>query len=263
MATHAAPRDAEPEADTAFARDLYLLAPSSLPAGMQYSVSGSDGQVIFFVKRSRRGRFLTAFLCSLAVGFLVFGFVSSVADSVGGEVLSWSGVALGAMGGLLAATMAYPALIGKRFVSFARRDRGNVKVLDANQVDRRNPWEATFAITGDKGRLLATARRNYLTGLIRRRWAAYGSQGQVLLEAVEESWGLVLLARVTFGLLPGVRTNYVMRIPERGGATLAILNRREPVQARYVLDLRPGGADRLDPQVALGLAVLIDVSERG
>src|SRR5262245_4895458 len=76
MATHAAPRDTESEMDSAFSRDLYLLAPAALPAGMQYAVSGGDGQVLFFVKRSRRGRFLAALLGSIAVGFLVFGFVS-------------------------------------------------------------------------------------------------------------------------------------------------------------------------------------------
>ncbi len=263
MATHAAPRDTEAETDSAFSRDLYLPAPAALPSGMQYAVSGGDGQVIFFVKRSRRGRFLAALLGSIAVGFLVFGFVSSVADSMGGQVLSWSGVALGAMAGLLAATAAYPALIGKRFVSFARRDRGNVKVLDANQVDRRNPWEVNFAVTGDKGRLLASARRNYLTGLIRKTWVAYGSSGAMLLEATEESWWRAIMARLLGRTIPAFRSNFILRAPQRDGATLGILNRRQLIQSRYVLDLRLGGADKLDPQVALGLAVLIDITERG
>lgn len=263
MATHAAPRDTESEMDSAFSRDMYLLAPASLPAGMQYAVSGGDGQVLFFVKRSRRGRFLAALLASIAVGFLVFGFTSSVADSMGGQVLSWSGVVLGALAGLLAATAAYPALIGKRFVSFARRDRGNVKVLDANQVDRRNPWEVNFAVTGDKGRLLASARRNYLTGLVRKSWIAYGSSGEMLLEVTEESWWRAVLGRLLGKAIPALRTNFIFRMPQRGGATLGVLDRRQLIQSRHVLDLRMGSAGKLDPQVALGLAVLIDVTERG
>lgn len=263
MATDAAPRDTESEMESALSRDLYLLAPAALPAGMQYSVSGADGQVLFFVKRSRRGRFLAAVLGSIAVGFLVFGFVSSVADSMGGQVLSWSGVILGSAAGLLAATAAYPALIGKRFISFARRDRGNVKVLDANQVDRRSPWEVNFAVTGDKGRLLASARRNYLTGLLRKSWVAYGSSGQMMLEATEESWWRAILGRLFGKTIPALRSNFIFRIPQRGGATLGVLNRRDLIQARHVLDLRMGGGDKLDPQVALGLAVLIDITERG
>jgi hypothetical protein len=257
------PQGAETAMDTAFSRDLYLLAPAALPAGMQYAVSGGDGQVLFFVKRSRRGRSLVALGASGVIGFVIFGFVSSVGDSVGGSVLSWGGLAAGMVAGLLVAVGAYRVLLGKRFVSFAPRDRGNVRVLDAHQVDWKHPLEASFSVTGDKGRLLATARRNYLTGLLRTRWVAYGARGEVLVEAIEESWWRALVARLLGRLVPALHTNFTFSAPHAAGTTLAVLNRRQPIQGRHVLDLRLGGADGLDAQVALGLAVLIDVTERG
>lgn len=246
----------------AFARDLYLLAPATLPAGMQYAVSTGDGQVIFFVKRHRRGRSVTALAGAIAVGIVVSGFVSSVADSVGGRLLPQGGLVLGLVVGFLAAVATWVSLIGKRFVNFARRDRGAQKVLDAEQADRRHPFRVSFTITGERGRLLASVRRNYLTGLVRSTWAAYGAQGQPLVSVREESVIRALGNRLLGWAVPRFRSNFVF-IAASDSAQLALLKRRELIQGRHVLDLRPGGPTGLDPQVALALAVLVDVCDRG
>jgi hypothetical protein len=255
-------QDTDGERDTSFARDLYLLAPATLPAGMQYAVSSGDGQALFFVKRHRRGRSLTALAGAVAVGFVVSGFVSAVADSAGVAVLSGTGLAVGLGAGLLAAVGAYVSLVGKRFVSFARRDRGAQKVLDAEQSDRRHPFQVSFAITGERGRLLATVRRNYLTGLLRTAWTAYGAQGEALVQVREESWLRALGNRCLGWAAPRFRSNFNF-VGSSDAAILATLKRRELIQGRHVLDLRVGGPGGLDPQVALALAVLVDVCDRG
>ena len=258
----ALPQDTEGERDTAFARDLYLLAPATLPAGMQYAVSSGDGQVIFFVKRHRRGRSLTALAGAVAVGLLVSGFVSSVADSAGGDLASRGGLVAGLAVGLLVSVGAYVSLVGKRFVSFARRDRGAQKVLDAEQSDRRHPFQVSFTITGERGRLLATVRRNYLTGLLRSTWDAYGAQGEPLVQVREESWLRAIGNRCLGWAVPRLRSNFTF-VASSDAAILAVLKRRELIQGRHVLDLGPGGTTGLDPQVALALAVLVDVCDRG
>ncbi len=256
------PQDTDGERDAAFARDLYLLAPATLPAGMQYAVSTGDGQVLFFVKRHRRGRSFTALAGSLAVGFVIFGFVSSVADSLGGAILAGGGMALGVAAGLLAAVATYVALLGRRFVSFARRDRGAQKVLDAEQSPGHHPFRVSFAITGERGRLLATVRRNYLAGLLRSSWSAYGAQGEPLVVVREEGWLRAVGNRLFGWAIPRLRSNFVF-VAASDQAVLAHLKRRELIQGRHVLDLRAGGVMGLDPQVGLALAVLVDVCDRG
>ena len=196
------------------------------------------------------------------MGLLVSGFVSSVADSAGGNLLSRGGLVAGMAVGIMVSVGAYVSLVGKRFVSFARRDRGAQKVLDAEQSDRRHPFQVSFAITGERGRLLATVRRNYLSGLLRSAWTAYDAQGAPLVEVREESWLRALGNRLFGWAVPRLRSNFTF-VASSDGAMLAVLKRRELIQGRHVLDLGLGGPNGLEPQVALALAVLVDVCDRG
>lgn len=246
--------------DRVFERDLYMLAPFRLPKGQQYSVGSSDGQMLLLVKRHAGGRGALAFLASLAAGLISLGFISSFGDSIGGPVLKWSTVVLGAVVGFLVAMAVYPALRGARQATFGRRERPAEKVLEVKQADRSRAFEVTCSITGAKGRLIGTIRRNYLSSLLRTQWILYGAGGEPIAKAKEESLARALGARLVGWVIPAVRSNYVLSSP--AGAPLGLLERRELVQGRVMFDLRQGGRHGLDPQLGLALGVLIDLDER-
>lgn len=249
-----------PATDTVFERDLYMLAPLKLPRGQQYAVSSSDGQLLLLVKRGAGGRGTVAFLASVATGLIILGFVSSFGDSLGGPVIKWTAVVVGLVVGFLAAMAVYPAMLGSRVATFSRRERPAEKALEVKQADRSRAFEVSCSVTGAKGRLLGTIRRNYLTSLLRTQWMLYGSGGEPIAKAREASVGRALGARLLGWAVPAMRSNYALMSP--GGSPMGLLERRELVQGRVMFDLRQGGRNGLDPQLGLALAVLIDLDER-
>lgn len=249
-----------PATDTVFERDLYMLAPLKLPRGQQYAVSSSDGQLLLLVKRGAGGRGVVAFLASVATGLIILGFISSFGDSMGGPVIKWSAVAVGAVLGFLAAVAVYPALLGSRLATFGRRERPAEKVLEVKQAARSGAFGVSCSITGAKGRLLGTVRRNYLASLWRTQWVLYGADGAAVVKAREDSVPRAIGARLLGWAVPALRSNFALMSP--GGAPLGLLERRELVQGRVMFDLRQGGRGGLDPQLGLALAVLIDLDER-
>jgi hypothetical protein len=249
-----------PATDTVFERDLYLLAPLKLPKGQQYAVGSSDGQMLLLVKRGAGGRGVLAFLASMATGLIILGFISSFGDSLGGPVIKWAAVVLGAGLGFLAAVAVYPALLGNRLATFSRKERPSEKVLEVKQADRSRAFEVSCTITGAKGRLLGTARRNYLASLLRTHWVLFGAAGAPMVVAREAAMGRAIGARLFGWAVPTLRSNFELMSPD--GAPLGLLERRELVQGRVMFDLRQGGRGGLDPQLGLALAVLIDLDER-
>lgn len=249
-----------PATETAFERDLYMLAPLTLPKGQQYAVGSSDGHMLLLVKSDRNERRALSLMASLATGLIILGFVSSFGDSLGGPVIKWSAVVAGAVAGFLAAVALYPAMLGNRLATFTLRDRPAEKVLEVKQADRSRAFEASCTITGTKGRLLGTVRRNYLVSLLRTRWVLYGAGGAPIANAQEASIPMAVGARLLGWAVPSLRSNFA--IMSAGGSPLGLLERRELVQGRVMLDLRPGGREGLDPQLGLAVAVLIDLAER-
>jgi hypothetical protein len=252
--------EAAPATDTVFERDLYMLAPLKLPRGQQYAVGSSDGQLLLLVKRHPNGHGVRSFVASIATGLIILGFVSSFGDSMGGPVVKWSAVVVGAILGFLASVAVYPALLGSRVATFGRRERPAEKVLEVKQAARSRAFEVSCSVTGAKGRLLGTIRRNYLASLLRTQWVLYGADGTAMVKAREASIPRAVGARLLGWAVPALRSNFAFMSP--GGATLGLLERRELVQGRVMLDLRHGGRGGLDPQLGLALGVLIDLDER-
>lgn len=246
--------------DTLFERDLYMLAPFKLPRGQQYAVSSSDGQLLMLVKRGPAGRGIVAFAASLATGLIILGFSSSFGDSLGGPAIKWSAMVVGAVLGFLAAMAVYPAMLGSRLATFGRREKPAEKVLEVKQADRSRAFEVSCTITGAKGRLIGTVRRNYLMSLFRSQWMLYGASGEALARAREASIPRALGARLLGWAIPRLRSNYELVSP--AGSPLGLVERLELVQGRVMLDLRQGGRMGLDPQLGLALGVLIDLDER-
>ena len=252
--------ESAPATDTVFERDLYMLAPVKLPRGQQYAVSSSDGQLLLLVKRHPGGSRALSLMASVAAGLIILGFTSSFGDSMGGPVIKWTAVAVGAVLGFLAAVAVYPALVGSRVATFGRRERPAEKVLEVKQAARSRAFEVSCSVTGAKGRLLGTVRRNYLTSLLRTQWVLYGADGAAVVKAREDSMPRAIGARLLGWAVPALRSNFALTSP--GGAPLGLLERRELVQGRVMFDLRQGGRGGLDPQLGLALGVLIDLDER-
>ena len=252
--------DTAPASDTVFERDLYMLAPLKLPKGQQYAVSSSDGQMLLLVRRGAGSRGAVAFIASVATGLIILGFISSFGDSLGGPVIKWSAVVVGAVLGFLASVAVYPAMLGSRLASFSRRERPAEKVLEVKQADRSRAFEVSCTITGAKGRLLGTVRRNYLTSLLRAQWMLYGAGGEPIAKAREASIPRAIAARLIGWAVPKLRSNFAVTSP--AGSPLGLVERQELVQGRVMFDLRQGGRQGLDPQLGLALAVLIDLDER-
>lgn len=249
-----------PATDTVFERDLYMLAPLKLPKGQQYAVGSSDGQLLLLVKRGASGRGVVAFAASIATGLILLGFISSFGDSLGGPVIKWSAVVVGGVLGFLAAVAVYPAMLGSRLATFSRREKPTEKVLEVKQADRSRAFEVSCSVTGTKGRLLGTIRRNYLGSLLRTQWMLYGAGGEPIAKAREASVPRAIGARLLGWLVPKLRSNFAIMSP--AGSPLGLLERQELVQGRVMFDLRQGGRAGLDPQLGLALAVLIDLDER-
>ena len=162
--------------------------------------------------------------------------------------------------GFLAAVAVYPAMLGSRLATFSRRERPTEKVLEVKQADRSRAFEVSCAITGTKGRLLGTVRRNYLASLLRTQWMLYGAGGEPIAKAREASIPRAIGARLLGWAVPTLRSNFAIVSP--AGSPLGLLERLELVQGRVMFDLRQGGRAGLDPQLGLALAVLIDLDER-
>lgn len=254
----------EPEAaqasDTTFDRDVYLLAPIKLPRDHQYAVSASDGQLLLLVKRGQGGRGAIAFVVSVVAGFIIFGFISSVGDSLGNVAVKWATLVLGGVLGIAAAIAAYPALLAPRLASFGRRERPGEKVLEVKQAERSPTFEVSCGVTGERGRLLGTIRRNYLRTLFRSEWSLYGAAGHLVARAREESLPRAIAGRALGWIVPTLRSNYALQSPQ--GMPLGYLDRRQLVQGRVMLDFRQGGHHGIDQQLGVALGVLIDLDER-
>jgi hypothetical protein len=175
-------------------------------------------------------------------------------------VIKWSAVVAGAVMGFLGAVAVYPALVGSRLATFSRKERPTEKVLEVKQADRSRAFEVSCTVTGGKGRLLGTARRNYLASLLRTQWVLFGASGSPVVKAREAAVGRAIAARLLGWAVPKLRSNFELLSP--AGAPLGLLERRELVQGRVMFDLRQGGRGALDPQLGLALAVLIDLDER-
>ena len=252
-----------PATDTVFERDLYMLAPFKLPRGQQYAVSSSDGQMLLLVKRDRRAAVAPwRSVASIATGLIVLGFISSFGDSLGGPVIKWSAVAVGCRAGVpWQRWRSIPRCWGSRLATFSRRERPAEKVLEVKQADRSRAFEASCTITGAKGRLLGTVRRNYLASLLRTQWVLYGAGGEPIAKAREDSMPRAIGARLLGWAVPTLRSNFALDVA--GG--IAARPARAAGTGAGKGDVRPspGRARRGSiPSSGSPSAVLIDLDER-
>lgn len=256
------PAAAQADADPAFARDRYLLAQRLLAIDDKYTVTAEDGEPLLFVRRpAHLRRNVPAVLAGVASGVVTFLFLGAVGDSLRLPAAKTAFEMAGLLAAAVLGTLVYAGLAARRHVTVFRKDQFGEKLLDVLQLEKVAVPYANFTVTGPAGRLLATLRVNIFTRLLRTTWRAYGPDGRPLAVAREDALWKALLRRLLGPLFGVLRTNYLIQ-DARDGTGLGRLDRQFTILDRYVLDLTPDRARRLDRRVAVALAVLLDTGER-
>ncbi len=244
------------------AHDVFLLAQRHLAIDAKYVVASPDGEPLLFVRRpAHLGRNVPATLAGVLAGFVTFGFIRGVGNSLGGPAVEAAFALVGLLAGAVLGVAVYAQLCAKRHVTAFRRDERGPKVFEVLQLERVAFLQSNFTVTSATGRLLATLRVNHLTRLFRTEWNAYGPDGKPIARAIEDALWRALLRRLVGPLLGALRTNYLIEDP-RSGTPIGTFERRLTILDRYVLDMRGDPERKLDRRVAVALGVMLDTGER-
>ncbi|MFA6448204.1 MAG: zinc ribbon domain-containing protein [bacterium] len=114
-----------------------------------------------------------------------------------------------------------------------------------------------FTLQDASGQTLAKFRRRNMISILRRTWDIQSADGEVIGQAVEDSWGKALFRR--FGPLGEYfKTDFIITF---GGRVIGKYIRRWTVLDKYLLDLSEDPQQTFDRRAALALGVLLDSGE--
>lgn len=263
----------------AFRRDTFLLRQKLWSIKEKYTVADEDGEPVLWVERPAH---LFKSLLALAAGIPVIlvagggGAVGGFAlgEAVGGKNAALGPVLAGLFGlvGFLLGLAVIIQLYPRRHVTYYADKRHRDPLMRAFQDQKWvfvNQW---YTLADDTGTVLCRFRKNFLHGIIRRRWYIHADDGEVLFVVKEDSLVLSLLRRTIgvimeevpllgLALAAALRTNFVFT-RAADGRVLGEFNRRLTFLDRYVLDLTADDGRELDRRVAVAMGVLLDTGER-
>ncbi len=260
MAVKESPQTASIEEDPAFAQDRFLLAPRKLTRDARYVVGAPDAEPLVFVRRVTEGASgVVAGAAGAAAGLIIFLFLNSVGDSSDVRAFHVLLAAAGLILGIAAAATIHAHLGNRGQLVLLRRDQFGEKLVQVQRIEKMAFPYVRWSVTGAKGRLLATVRINIFGRLLRSRWRVFGADGRVLAVSREDKlWRAI--ARRVLGLFPKrPQSDHVVTDPL---GIVGYLNRTATLHGRHVLELSADMGRRLDRQVAMAVAVLIDLTER-
>ena len=166
----------------------------------------------------------------------------------------------GAPGPLIAFAQQKRLAFKESFTLF-RDERRTTPVLTI-AADRRIDVRSTMTVRDPDGAVVGVLRKRGAASLLRSTWEAE-QPGRPPVVVQERSLAVALLRRA-WGLVP-----YVGEVPlpfvfhfdgvDASGETVLTHERRWGLRDRYVLEVRP---DRLDPRLAIALAVCLDALQR-
>jgi len=114
-----------------------------------------------------------------------------------------------------------------------------------------------FSLIDAQGKILARFRRRNLISILRRTWDIFDAEGNLIGQAIEDSWGKALFRR--FGPLGEYfKTDFIIT---RGGVCVGKFIRRWTLADKYVLDMSDDPQRTFDRRTALALGVLLDTAE--
>lgn len=152
-----------------------------------------------------------------------------------------------------------PVLRLKSLFTLYADDTKQRKLLTLNQESALTVINFTFTLADAEDQVIAVFKRQGLLSMLRRTWKIFDAQGQEIAQAHEDSWWKAIVRRVSdLGVF--FRTNFIITRPD--GTEIGAFIRRLTLGDKYVLDLTQDPQRTLDRRIAVGLAVLLDNSER-
>jgi uncharacterized protein YxjI len=134
----------------------------------------------------------------------------------------------------------------------------NNKILNVMQDNFFMIFYMKFTMTDMDGQVIAKFRRRNLISALRRTWDIQSPDGEVIGQAIEDSWFKALFRRfVPMGEF--FKTDFNITV---GGRVIGKYIRRWTLLDKYVLDLTEDPQHSLDRRAAVALGFLLDAGER-
>lgn len=255
-----------------FKRDKFLLRQKLWAIKEKYRVADEDGEPILYVERPV---YLAAGCMAMFAGGIIIaaGIIAAVVMLEGrrGDENLVAAIAVGALATLVGIVVIV-ALYPKRHVRFYTDESKRSLVLEVRQNQKVAFINFWYTLTDADGEVLALLRKNFVHGILRKRWYVHSPDGEILFVVKEDSILLSLLRRTVGGLADEIpllglalaaalRTNFIFT---RYGETkvLGEFNRRLTLLDRYVLDMTDDEEREIDRRVAVAVGVLLDTGER-
>ncbi|MCE9566215.1 MAG: zinc-ribbon domain-containing protein [Planctomycetes bacterium] len=255
-----------------FRRDKFLLRQKLWAIKEKYRVADEEGEPILYVERPvyfTQGCIAIVAGIPIIIGAIVLA--AFVADQMKGEAGGIAAVVVGGIGALIGLAVII-ALYPKRHVQFYTDESKRTLVLEAKQDQKIAFINFWYTLTDENGEVLVRFRKNFVHGILRKRWFIHAPNGEILFEVKEDSIILSLLRRTVGSIVDEIpllglviaaalRTNFIFT---RYGETkvLGEFNRRLTLLDRYVLDLSDDPGREIDRRVAVAMGVLLDTGER-
>ena len=259
-----------------FRHDKFLLRQKLWSLKEKYTVADERGRPILFVERPIH---LMKGCLAVAVGIpaiLVFaggGIFAGVAlqNTIGKEAGMVVAGILGVLG-FIAGLAVIIALSPKRHITFYPDESKQDMLLRVFQNQKVAFINMRYTLADDTGTVLCIFRKNFLHGILRKRWYIETEAGEELFIVKEDSILLSILRRsigaiaeeiplLGVALVAFIRTNYIFTAPG-SSQTIGEFNRRMTLLDRYVLDLSADPDCRIDRRIAVAMGVLLDTGER-
>lgn len=249
--------------DRVFDRDKFLLRQKALSISEKYFVFDEAGAPLIFVERPRHLlRNLGAMLAGAIAGIAAFALFVALDSALDNTTIRPFLVMMAPIAFFVTLVAVAVALSKKRHVTFHRGDSAaGETLLEVKQEKKLEIITSTYTLRDNKGRALATFRKNHFYNIIRKRWEVRSLSGVVVAMAKEDSIFKSILRRVLGPMMGLLRTNFVFMHPS-GSPLYGAFNRTFTILDRYVLDLTVDSQRKLDRRIALALGVLLDTGER-
>ena len=261
-----------PDVPEIFRGDKFLLRQKLWSIKEKYRVTDEDGETILYVERPL---YLAAGILAALAGFAVMAIGIGLAAFLASEMGDDAGLAVGITLGVIAFVLGIfviVALYPRRHILFYTDESKEELVLEVKQDSKLAIINFWYTLTDADGTVLARFRKNYLHGILRKRWYIHSPDGAILFEVKEDSIILSLLRRTIgtiadelpllgLALAAALRTNFVFTQAYET-KVIGEFNRRLTILDRYVLDLTDDTERVLDRRVAVAMGVLLDTGER-
>jgi len=244
---------------SSFDTDKFLVNQKHFSISEKYYVYDEAGNKLFFVERSRM--FLRIFLAIIAglITWGVVGFLSLVLGQAMGGSFDGMFEVLGFLVGFIAMLAMIARLIPYRHVDIWDSDRKTALLV---QIQQKYKWvflhERYDVVVGKE--LIARLEKNHMEDMFRKKWVVSTAAGVPIMIAKEDSLILSLLRRLIGPLFGLLRTNFVFFDPT-GTVPYGEFNRKFTILDKYVLDMTPDTARKVDRRVALALGIILDTGE--